>query len=963
MTPWVARSYMSGAVGLLAGVLALLATPTGASAGATERVSVNSAGNEVHGSSSRPALSADGRFVAFESDAADLVSGDTNGLSDVFVHDRQTGATERVSVDSGGNQGDGESRYPAISADGRFVAFISWATNLVSGDTNGVADVFIHDRQTRITERVSVDSAGNQGDRESAVSSSAASRPAISPDGRFVAFTSVATNLVPGDTNETWDVFIRDRQTGTTERVSVDSAGNQASGWYPAISADGRVVVFLAPSSYGGTGLFVRDRSTGTTERIGWNPFTLSNPSISADGRVVAWNTHYSTVVYDRSLRTSATAPGCMPAISADGRVVAFATSQARVPEDTKWWDVYVTDRQTGSSERVSVDSAGNQGNSNSGAVASGPPGECWSVDVGPSAISADGRVVAFWSLASNLVERDTNGRAEVFVRDRAADAPPMRTNVQPPGTHPAGTTEVTLSLTTHEDATCRYSTTPGVAYQAMTATFATTGGTAHATPVGGLSDGQSYTFYIRCQDAAGNANPDDYPVAISVALPGASPGPTERVSVDSAGNQGNSDSSYPSLSANGRFVAFISGASNLVPGDTNGVVDVFVHDRRTGTTERVNVDNAGNEANNGGDTRSRPAISADGRFVAFSSRATNLVPGDTNGWEDVFVRDRWTGTTERVSVNSAGTEGNGSSGNPSISADGRFVAFESYATNLVAEATNGYADVFVHDRQTGITERVSVDSAGNQGNSGSYDPSLSADGRVVAFISWASNLVPGDTNGYFPDVFVHDRQTGVTERVSVDSAGNQGNGASGELGNSAYRPVVSADGRFVAFASDATNLVPGDTNKTTDVFVHDRQTRTTERVSVDSAGNQGSWGSGAPSISADGRFVAFCSASPNLVAGDTNWAKDMYGFDNPASDVFVHDRVTRTTERVNVDSFANQADGGHSSSPAISANGRFIAFDSVAPNLVLGDTNGANDVFVHDRRSPDRGNGGTGAK
>jgi len=182
----------------------------------------------------------------------------------------------------------------------------------------------------------------------------------------------------------------------------------------------------------------------------------------------------------------------------------------------------------------------------------------------------------------------------------------------------------------------------------------------------------------------------------------------------------------------------------------------------------------------------------------------------------------------------------------------------------------------------------------------------------------------------------------GTTERVSV---------------------AISADGRFVAFASSATNLVPGDTNGQWDVFVHDRQTRTTERVSVDSAGNQGNWGSGAPALSADGRFVAFCSSATNFVAGDTNWAKDMYGFDNPAADVFVHDRVTRTTERVNVDSFANQADGGHSSNPSISANGRFIAFDSVAPNLVLGDTNGANDVFVHDRRSPDRGNGGTGAE
>src|SRR5439155_637363 len=222
---------------------------------------------------------------------------------------------------------------------------------------------------------------------------------------------------------------------------------------------------------------------------------------------------------------------------------------------------------------------------------------------------------------------------------------------------------QVTLSLATHEGATCRYSPTPNVAYEAMTAVFATTGGTQHATPVGGLRDGESRTFYIRCQDAASNANPDDYPIAVAVALPGASPGPTQRVSVDSAGNEGNNSSGSSPLSADGRFVAFCSYASNLVPGDTNMATDVFVHDRQTGATERVSVASDGAQANYRSCEStwvwSGVSISADGRFVAFMSLASNLWPGGAGAGTAVFVRDRQTGTTELVSVADDGTRAN----------------------------------------------------------------------------------------------------------------------------------------------------------------------------------------------------------------------------------------------------------------------------------------------------------------
>jgi hypothetical protein len=341
----------------------------------------------------------------------------------------------------------------------------------------------------------------------------------------------------------------------------------------------------------------------------------------------------------------------------------------------------------------------------------------------------------------------------------------------------------------------------------------------------------------------------------------------TERVSVDSAGAQGNGFSGYPSISADGRFVAFLSAASNLVTGDTNAVADVFVHDRQSGTTERVSVDSSGAQGNN--DSNAYPSLSDDGRFVAFGSRASNLVMSDTNGSRDVFVHDRQSGTTERVSVDSTGTQGNSNSDLPSISADGRFVAFHGEATNLVAGDTNAFDDVFVHDRQSGTTERVSVDSAGAQGNSDSYRPSISADGRFVAFYSFATNLVTGDTNGFI-DIFVRDRQSGTTERASVDSGGAQGN-------NGSAWPSISGDGRFVAFWSYASNLVTGDTNWFIDVFVHDRQSGTTERVSVDSGGAQGNDWSYWPSTSADGRFVAFWSHASNLVTGDTNLFVDIF--------------------------------------------------------------------------------------
>lgn len=347
----------------------------------------------------------------------------------------------------------------------------------------------------------------------------------------------------------------------------------------------------------------------------------------------------------------------------------------------------------------------------------------------------------------------------------------------------------------------------------------------------------------------------------------------TTRVSVDSAGGQGNGRSASSVISADGRWVAFGSAADNLVVGDSNGIWDAFVHDRGTGRTERVSVNSWGLEANG---VSKVSAITADGSAVAFTSAASNLVAGDSNGANDVFFHDRVSGITSMVSVSSLGTQGDRWSDYPSLSADGRYVSYGSASTNLVPGDLNGMVDIFVHDRFSGQTTTVSVSSSGTQGNALSWASMLSADGRTIAFDSKATNLVSNDTNGA-DDVFVHDRLTGVTTRVSVDSHGVEGNGQS--LSRS-----VSAEGRFVAIYSNASNLVPGDTNQAMDVFVHDRWSGLTTRVSADVQGGPPNESSAYPALSADGRFVVMQSRASNLVPGDTNGVDDIFVRDRGAS-------------------------------------------------------------------------------
>jgi len=404
--------------------------------------------------------------------------------------------------------------------------------------------------------------------------------------------------------------------------------------------------------------------------------------------------------------------------------------------------------------------------------------------------------------------------------------------------------------------------------------------------------------------------------------------GVTTRVSVSTSGAQANGYSSWPSISADGRYVAFESFASTLVAGDTNDCIDIFVRDRLNNTTKRVSVNSSGGEGN--GDSRD-PHLSADGRYVTFYSAASNLVSDDTNETIDVFVHDRDTGETTRVSLSSSGDEGNGESSWSTISGNGLFVAFESLADNLVPDDTNGALDMFVHDRDTGETTRVSVSSSGEEGNGESGSPatrSISDDGRYVVFFSDASNLVANDTNGYH-DVFLHDRNTSSTTRISVNADGEEGN-------NLSANSSISPDGHTVVFNSKATNFIENDNNDAYDVFVYDVDADELTHVSVSSTGEQSNQRSFLPSLSGDGQLVIFYSEATNLVANDTN----------ELNDVFLHNRQTGATSRLSMNNTGMQGNDW-SIVPAIAADTLFPVFESVATNLVIGDTNAVTDIFV----------------
>jgi Tol biopolymer transport system component len=404
----------------------------------------------------------------------------------------------------------------------------------------------------------------------------------------------------------------------------------------------------------------------------------------------------------------------------------------------------------------------------------------------------------------------------------------------------------------------------------------------------------------------------------------------TSCVSLTPLGTAGNFHTGQPTLTPDGQWLLFISGATDLVAGDTNGSIwDVLRRDRLSGATSIAMTSSSGAQPD---DDCLWPRVSADGRYVACYTFATNLVPGDTNGAGDVFVHDLVTGATVRATLTSTGQQIPGYVFTYDLSADGRYVAFSSDDPGIVPGDTNGVFDVFVRDLVAGTTERVSLGAGGAQADAQSFEfVRISGNGRYVLFTSEAGNLAPNDNNGT-TDVYLRDRTLGTTSLIDKTPAG-----FAGDYG--ADDSWMTPDARFIVFASYSDNLVAGDLNLSTDIFLADRTTGTLELVSVGNGGVPANWGSAHPTVSHDGRFVAFTTNATNLIPLDVN---------GNVNDVYVRDRVLGTTVLASVSSSGEQGESG-GDLLTFSSDGTWLIYSSDSTNLAATDTNAFSDVYLRD--------------
>lgn len=896
--------------------------------------------------SSRPVISSDGRFVAFVSEAADLVPGqnDLNNVQDIFLYDRVTETTLLVSraAGSAATTADAASWAPVISADGNWVAFSGDAGNLVAGVGYGHDQVYLFSRTAGTNVLVS-HASGVAGTGGNGTSFS----PTLSADGSYLAYVSNATNLVAGqtDSNGEVDVFLYDRAANHTALVSrsatsLVTAGNSGADW-GAISADGATVAFSSTSSNlvaGQSGpstqnVFLYQRSNGVVSLVsrsasgasrGGNAWS-GEPAVSGDGQWVAFSSFAGDLLqtsgsqyfarqvclFQRStgaitLLSRAHGTTTQPAshdsrspwISSDGGQVAFVSyAQNLLPNTQLVLNVYLYTRASGSLAML-----GRSPNTASLETEAYSP-----------VLSANGQVVAFTS-GSELVAGDGNLQTDVFLYNRATGAVTVASRPDPAS--PALTPPLASS-------------TPSISDDGNYVVFESLGSTLVPGQVDPELDSDVFLWSRRTGATALLSRSAASPVT--------------------GANSGSWD---PTISADGEWILFRSGATDVVPGQGPGIAGLVLYERAIGA-RRLVTHAAGSPTTPGDgypDSSEAPALSMDGRFVAYLGYYSNVVQGQSQGFRfNAFLYDRVTAGTTLVShaASSPLTSGNGDAYEVAMSADGRFVVFASEATNLVTGQTdaNEAGDIFLFDRDTGAVSLVSRQAGSSAvADRGSWQPEISADGRWIAFLSAATNLVPGQADTDFTnDLFLFDRVTGEMRLVSHAL----GAPAAASNGSTEEAFALSADGRFLAFTSYGQNLTPGPISGSSyqNVFLYDRTTGQNVLVShaAGSANASGSGIAGGADMSADGRYVTFWSTSHDQVPGVTDG--------NGVRDAYLYDRITGEIELLSrTDGAPAEAAGGEVAT--ISADGGQVVLLSEY-SLVFGDYNVYTDVYLYENLLP----------
>jgi Tol biopolymer transport system component len=799
--------------------------------------------------------------VLFESFANNLVPGDTNNASDVFVRDVIKGTTLLVSASTNGSVGNGTSKNAALSPDGRYVAFASLASNLVPGDTNRLQDVFVRDLQAGTTTLASDGSASNSVGYPSGNSDN----PVMTPDGRFVTFSSSKSVGFRGPVDE---IYRRDLVEGTTVWVSAEASNmvysafgyTNVTAFNHAMSDDGQVIYYEASPDAGSAAVLLRyDAATGLTLLIHTN---AANATLAAgaldmtpDGRKVAFmaytgdNSGSNTfiLVWDAETGTITLASedlinpewesmdASAPALDQTGRYVAFLSSAQGLVTNAlrSGTHLYVRDLQAATTALADEDAAG----VGSGVALGGSP-----------AINPGGHLVAFNAPDGTLVPGDQNGSYDVFVRDLVS-----RTN-ELISAAAAGLESITANGLSTLSPGCVSSDGKFVAFRSSATNLAA-----------GQFDGH-LNIFLR-----------DLVLQTNIL-----------VSVNTNGLPGNASSTEPAISADGSRVVFTSYASDLVPGINTNLQNVFVRDWRNGTITLVSVNATGQ---GGGNSNSySPVISADGRFVLFSSQAGNLASGLSSSGPWLFLRDLQANQTYALHPYSVK--------NSSMSPDGHFVAFAASSIGLTTEdsiyvwdtlaAARVYTNTFTQGQTTAVAispdgQKVIYALGGTVSQLKAFDRAANTNWVIASYLlaskpglrfSADSRWVTYATQGNVGQVFLYDFSTGNLQLISqAFASGVPPNGASDA-------PDISADGRFIAYHSAASNLVPGDTNDVPDVFIYDRLTGTTTLLT---SSRFGPWSASNrsmdPVFSADGKALFFESAASDLIEHDFNNQLDIFAY------------------------------------------------------------------------------------